>query len=69
MYVFFPYIGKVFTLPSDLSLIYVGDTILIDFVALSEWSFMSLFEIKYALCSVLPAMPKKWENDTFSLIL
>lgn len=25
--------GKVFTLPSDLSLIYVEDTILIDFVA------------------------------------
>lgn len=30
---FFPYIGKVFTLPSDLSLIFVEDTILIDFVA------------------------------------
>lgn len=28
---FFPYTGKVFTLTSDLSLIYVEDTILIDF--------------------------------------
>lgn len=45
-------------LPSDLSFIYVGDTILIDFVAFTfseECSFMSFFEIKYALCSVLPA--------------
>lgn len=33
--------GKVFTLPSDLSLIYVKDTILIDFVAFTylKWLY------------------------------
>lgn len=52
---FFPYIGKVFTLPSDLSLIYVEDTILIDFVAvLKSGHLPAFFEMKFSLRLVLP---------------
>lgn len=61
---FFPYIGKVFTLPSDLSLIYVKDTILIDFIAftypklavLKSNHLPAFLEMKFLLRSVLPTI-------------
>jgi len=66
---FFPYIEKVFTVPSDLCFLYVEDTILIDSHFL-KWLYS---EYEPSLCSVLPATyfvsPKKWQNNVFSLTI